>query len=69
MAKGAGFPRTFEFAELSAFDKELPNILKLDGPIFVTVQAGSSGKPLSTKALPVKAAARALRETLTRGRR
>jgi thiamine pyrophosphate-dependent acetolactate synthase large subunit-like protein len=69
MAMGAGFPHAFEFAELSAFDKELPNILKLDGPVFVTVQAGSSGKPLSTKALPVKAAARALRDTLTRVRR
>jgi sulfopyruvate decarboxylase subunit beta len=69
MAEGAGFPRTFEFAELSAFDKELPNILKVDGPVFVTVKAASSGKPLSTKAVPVKAAARALRDTLTRVRR
>jgi thiamine pyrophosphate-dependent acetolactate synthase large subunit-like protein len=69
MAKGAGFAHTFEFAELSAFDKELLNILKLDGPVFVTIQAGSSGKPLSTKALPVKTAARALRDTLTRVRR
>jgi sulfopyruvate decarboxylase subunit beta len=69
MAKGAGFAHTFEFAELSAFDKELPNILTLDGPVFVTIQAGSSGKPLSTKALPVKTAARALRDTLTRVRR
>jgi sulfopyruvate decarboxylase subunit beta len=69
MAKGAGFPHTFEFVDLSAFDKELPHILKVDGPVFVTVKAGSSGKPLSTKAIPVKAAARALRDTLTRVRR
>jgi phosphonopyruvate decarboxylase len=68
MAQGAGFPHTFEFADLSVFDKELPNILRLDGPVFVTVKAASSGKPLSTKALPVKAAARALRETLSRVR-
>jgi hypothetical protein len=66
MAKGAGFPHTFEFDELESFDKELPNILHLEGPVFVTVKAGSTGKPLSTKAIPVKAAARALRETLTR---
>jgi sulfopyruvate decarboxylase subunit beta len=65
VAKGAGFPHAFEFDELSAFDKELPNILKLDGPVFVTVKAGSSGKPLSTKAVPVKTAARALRAALT----
>jgi sulfopyruvate decarboxylase subunit beta len=69
MAKGAGFPHTFEFADLAAFDKELPNILRLEGPVFVTVKAGPSGKPLSTKALPVKAAARALRDTLTRSGR
>jgi sulfopyruvate decarboxylase subunit beta len=69
MAKGAGIPHTFEFTELSAFEKELPSILTLDGPVFVTVKAGSSGKPLSTKAIPVKAAARALRDTLTRVRR
>jgi thiamine pyrophosphate-dependent acetolactate synthase large subunit-like protein len=69
MAKGAGFPHTFEFDEISTFDQELPRVLKLDGPVFVTVKAGSSGKPLSTKALPVKAAARAVRETLTGARR
>jgi thiamine pyrophosphate-dependent acetolactate synthase large subunit-like protein len=66
MAKGAGFPHTFEFDELESFDTELPHILNLEGPVFVTVKAGSTGKPLSTKAIPVKAAARALRETLTR---
>jgi sulfopyruvate decarboxylase subunit beta len=69
MAKGAGFPHSFEVNELSALDKELPNILTLDGPVFVTVKAASSGKPLSTKALPVRAAAWALRDTLTRIRR
>jgi thiamine pyrophosphate-dependent acetolactate synthase large subunit-like protein len=66
MAKGAGFAHTYEFDELSTFDRELPDLLKLDGPVFVTVKAGPSGKPLSTKALPVTAAARALRDTLTR---
>jgi sulfopyruvate decarboxylase subunit beta len=69
LAQGAGFAHTFEFDELSTFDQALPNILKLDGPVFVTVKAGPSGKPLSTKAQPVTAAARALRDTLTRGRR
>lgn len=69
MAKGAGFPHAFEFRNLEAFDKELPGILKLDGPVFITVEAGSSGKPLSTKALPIREAARTLRETLTRVRR
>jgi sulfopyruvate decarboxylase subunit beta len=69
MAKGAGFPHAFEFDETASLDKELPHLLRLDGPVFVTVKAGSSGKPLSTKALPVKAAARALREALTRPRR
>jgi sulfopyruvate decarboxylase subunit beta len=66
MAKGAGFPHTFEFRDLSAFDKELPGILKLDGPVFITVEARSSGKPLSTKALPIREAARTLRATLAK---
>ena len=66
MAKGAGFPHTFEFDELPAFEKELPQILKLDGPVSVTVKAAPSGKPLSTKAVPVVTASRALREALTR---
>jgi phosphonopyruvate decarboxylase len=69
MAKGAGFPYTFEFSEPSAFDTELPNLLKLDGPVFVTVTAAPSGKRLSTKVVPVLAAARALRDTLTKVRR
>jgi phosphonopyruvate decarboxylase len=69
MAQGAGFAHTFEFSDLAAFDKDLPNILRLEGPIFVTVQAAPSGKPLSTKAIPVRAAARALRDSLTRADR
>jgi sulfopyruvate decarboxylase subunit beta len=69
MAKGAGFPHTFEIDELSAFEKELPSILKLDGPVFVTVKASPSGKPLSTKAPPIREAARKFRESLTAVRR
>jgi phosphonopyruvate decarboxylase len=69
MAKGAGFPHAFEFNDLAAFDKQLPTILKLDGPVFVTVQASPSGKPLSTKAQPIREAARKLRETLTAAHR
>ena len=69
MAKGAGFPHTFEFVEQSAFETELPNILKLDGPVFVTVKASPSGKPLSTKAPPIREAARRFRESLTTVRR
>lgn len=69
MAKGAGFPHTFEFSELSAFEEELPQILTLDGPVFVNLRASPSGKKLSTKAVPVLVESRALRETLTKPRR
>jgi sulfopyruvate decarboxylase subunit beta len=69
MAKGAGFPHTFELSDLTAFEEELPRILRLDGPAFVTVKAAPSGKPLSTKVTPVKAASRALRDTLTKAQR
>lgn len=69
MAKGAGFPHTFEFSELSTFERELPKILKLDGPVFVTLRASPSGRKLSAKVAPVLAESRALRETLTKSRR
>ncbi|MBI3326851.1 MAG: thiamine pyrophosphate-binding protein [Nitrospinae bacterium] len=69
MAKGAGFPHTFEFNDLSAFERELPQVLKLDGPVFVNLRVSPSGKKLSTKAVPVVAASRALRETLSKTRR
>jgi len=68
MAQGAGFPHTFEFSDITAFDKELPQILRLDGPVFVTVKAAPSGKPLSTKPMPVRAAFRDLRDRLTKAR-
>ncbi|MBI3329808.1 MAG: thiamine pyrophosphate-binding protein [Nitrospinae bacterium] len=69
MAKGAGFPQTFEFSELPAFESELPRILKLDGPVFVNLKASPSGKKLSTKTVPVIAESRALREALTKAHR
>jgi sulfopyruvate decarboxylase subunit beta len=65
MAKGAGFPHTFTFSELPALAQELPGILTLDGPVFVTLRASPSGQKLSTKVLPVSAASRALRAALT----
>jgi len=69
MAKGAGFPHTFEFSDLAPFDRELPRLLKLDGPVFVNLRASPSGKKLSTKTVSVLAASRALRETLTTSHR
>src|SRR5262245_10459437 len=39
MAKGAGFAHTYEFDELAALDRELPHLLQLEGPVFVTIQA------------------------------
>ena len=69
MAKAAGFPHTFDFNDLPTLERELPRILKLDGPVFINVRATPSGKKLSTKMVPVLAESRALREALTQARR
>ena len=69
MAKAAGFPHTFDFNDLPTLERELPRILKLDGPVFINVKATPSGKKLSTKMVPVLAEVRALREALTQARR
>jgi phosphonopyruvate decarboxylase len=38
IARGAGYPRAFNFAELDAFSAELPGILKAPGPVFVALK-------------------------------
>jgi pyruvate/2-oxoacid:ferredoxin oxidoreductase beta subunit len=38
LAKGAGYPRAFAFAELDAFGKALPDIMEQPGPVFVAMK-------------------------------
>jgi thiamine pyrophosphate-dependent acetolactate synthase large subunit-like protein len=38
IAKGAGYPRAFNFSELDAFSSELPGILRSPGPVFVALK-------------------------------
>ena len=38
MARGAGYPRGFAFAELDAFTRELPGILRTPGPVFIAAK-------------------------------
>jgi thiamine pyrophosphate-dependent acetolactate synthase large subunit-like protein len=38
IAKGAGYPRSFAFDELGAFEKALPDILEQKGPVFVAMK-------------------------------
>jgi thiamine pyrophosphate-dependent acetolactate synthase large subunit-like protein len=38
IARGAGYPRAFNFAELDAFSAELPGILRAPGPVFVALK-------------------------------
>jgi phosphonopyruvate decarboxylase len=44
LAKTAGYKKTYEIAELAEWEQKLPEILKQDGPIFVTlkVEAGEA---------------------------
>jgi phosphonopyruvate decarboxylase len=37
-AKIAGYPKTYEFSDLSDWDRQLDNLLKEDGPIFVDLK-------------------------------
>jgi sulfopyruvate decarboxylase subunit beta len=38
LAKAAGYPKIYEFSNLQDWDRELDNILKEDGPIFVDLK-------------------------------
>jgi thiamine pyrophosphate-dependent acetolactate synthase large subunit-like protein len=38
IARGAGYPRAFNFADLDSFSTELPGILKSPGPVFVALK-------------------------------
>lgn len=38
LAKAAGYPKTYEFSNLEDWDRELPKLLKEDGPIFVDLK-------------------------------
>ena len=38
IARGAGYPRAFNFSELDAFTSDLPGILKAPGPVFVALK-------------------------------
>src|ERR1700733_416028 len=38
LARGAGYPRAFAFTELDAFTRELPDILRAPGPVFVAAK-------------------------------
>jgi hypothetical protein len=38
IARGAGYPRAFNFSDLDAFGEELPGILKAPGPVFVALK-------------------------------
>ena len=42
LAKAAGYKKTWEISDLGEWERELPNILKSEGPVFVTlkVEAG-----------------------------
>ncbi len=38
IARGAGYPKAFNFADLDAFSAELPGILRAPGPVFVALK-------------------------------
>jgi thiamine pyrophosphate-dependent acetolactate synthase large subunit-like protein len=38
IARGAGYPRAFNFSDLDAFSAQLPDILQAPGPVFVALK-------------------------------
>ena len=38
MAREAGYPNTYEFSDLAAFEREIGDVLKQDGPTFVCLK-------------------------------
>jgi thiamine pyrophosphate-dependent acetolactate synthase large subunit-like protein len=64
MARGAGFQRVYDFDELNEFERNLPQILKEDGPVFVTLRLEKSNEPVSGRRPdnPVKYLSRTLAE-------
>ena len=38
LAKTAGYRKTYEISDLEEWERELPNILQLEGPVFVTLK-------------------------------
>jgi uncharacterized protein YceH (UPF0502 family) len=38
MARAAGYPKTYEFADLQEWDREVDSILKEDGPVLVDLK-------------------------------
>ncbi|MBI2951879.1 thiamine pyrophosphate-binding protein [bacterium] len=77
MARGAGFGRIYEFRELEALKRGLPEVLSGEGPVFATlfVEPGSEGPPKRQEGNPLRylrdtiaGSAHRLREVLGRGR-
>lgn len=47
MARGAGYRHTFVFSDLVTFTRELPQVMQLDGPVFVTLKLIAGETPLN----------------------
>jgi phosphonopyruvate decarboxylase len=47
LARAAGYPHAFTFADLEMFSAELPGVLDLDGPVFATLKLVPGETPLN----------------------
>ena len=73
IAKGSGYPRAYNFAELDAFSAELPGILKAPGPVFVALKVWPEventpiGQRVRWRKRSADRVVRELRDSLTAG--
>lgn len=45
LARAAGFPKVYEYDELSAFQADIPKLLKEEGPVFATLVVQGGPQP------------------------
>ena len=56
IAKGAGYPNAYEFDDLASLQRDLPGILKQDGPTLLVVNVPSMGRRPDVKMRSTKQA-------------
>jgi sulfopyruvate decarboxylase subunit beta len=64
-ARGAGYPHVFEFADLATFTAEIPQVLALTGPVFVTLKlVAANAEEVDFSKLNSAAARQAFKEAI-----
>jgi len=67
LAKASGIPKAYEYDALDAFEKDFPELLKEDGPIFINLKViPPRTEPPPGRSVPIAEAAQNLRRMFTK---